>query len=154
MRTRDSLRPPLLRPFSVIPPKAANVDFVPDPIIPQTDKLASFRRLVGIDSSPNHIISPDYHRPAENIGIYTHVVREEVLARAQYRLYSLLINTSLGLQLLVAATLTALGAGNGPRAAVTVFGGLNTVSTFPISPYFSLTRSLARIPGVSRCVAA
>jgi hypothetical protein len=66
-------------------------------------------------------------RPAPNVGIYATVVDNEVKQKNQYKLYSRGINACLGLQIVVAATLTALGAGNGSRAAVTVFGGINTV---------------------------
>ena len=99
--TRDSLRPPLLHPHSVIPHKEANLNYDSDPVIPIHDRLGNFRRLVGIDSSPTHALDAGYHRPAENIGIYTRVVREEVISRAQYTRYSILINTALGAQIIV-----------------------------------------------------
>ena len=106
----DSKRPPLLRPTSIIPPLAPNVDFKGDNVVPWEDKLANYRRLVGIDSAPSHTQAA-YHRPGENLGIYHHVVRGEVTCLAKYRRFSLLINSCLGIQIIVAAALTALGAG-------------------------------------------
>lgn len=51
----------------------------------------------------------------------------EVKAKRQYKVFSTLISTCLGLQIIVAAALTALGAANGSHSAVTVFGAINTV---------------------------
>lgn len=48
-------------------------------------------------------------------------------AKRSYKFASVLINGCLGVQLVAAATLTALGAGNGSRGLVTVFGAINTV---------------------------
>ena len=127
--THDSLRPPLLRPVSVIPHKEANIGYKADFVIPQGDRIGNFRRLIGIDSDPTHAIDAGYHRPAENVGIYTRIVREEVVARARYTRFSIIINTSLFAQIIVAAALTALGAGDGPRQAVTAFGAINTVNS-------------------------
>ena len=141
----DSQRPPLLRPTSVIPRIEPNLDFPPDDVVPWTDKLANYRRLVGIDSAPSHTLTAGFHRPGENIGIYQHTIQEEVQAKSRWKRYTILINTCLGLQLIVAATLVALGAGDGPKAAgesyyllprmsrliriipVTFFGAINTV---------------------------
>lgn len=92
----------------------------------QSDRLAIFRRLTGIDSARR----PDSElplRPASNQGIYQHVVENERKAQKSYSLFSSLINGCLGLQIVVAAALTALGAGNGPHAVVTIFGAINTV---------------------------
>ena len=92
--------------------------------ISTNDKLATFRRITGITSG--HELIGD-HRPALNIGIYTRVVRNEKQASEAFKLSSRTINGCYALQLIVAAALTALGAGNGPHAAVTVFGAINTV---------------------------
>jgi SMODS and SLOG-associating 2TM effector domain len=96
---------------------------------PPSDDLSVFRRLTGIDSSPTHKASKKRHRhrPANNNGIYQHVFDEEKAAKRKYIIFSRLINGCLGLQIVVAAALTALGAGNGPHAVVTVFGAVNTV---------------------------
>ena len=100
-----------------------------DPPVSASNQLAIFRRLAGIDSSiahrPNRHLR--LHRPAPNRGIYQHVVEEESAAKRKYLLFSRLINGCLGLQIVVAAALTALGAGDGPHAVVTVFGAINTV---------------------------
>ncbi|KUJ17602.1 uncharacterized protein LY89DRAFT_584513, partial [Mollisia scopiformis] len=66
-------------------------------------------------------------RPAPNLGIYARVVHNEGDAKAGFKYFSYLINGCLGLQIVVAAALTALGAAGGSRGAVTVFGAINTV---------------------------
>ena len=88
------------------------------------DKLNTFRRITGITSATEH--KGDF-RPASNVGIYARVVNNEKKALEDFKNSSRLINSCLGLQLVVAAALTALGAGNGPHAVVTVFGAINTV---------------------------
>jgi hypothetical protein len=100
-----------------------------DPPVPAGDQLAIFRRLTGIDSGVAHRRNKplNLYRPAPNEGIYQHVIDEEKAARKKYLIFSRLINGCLGLQIIVAAALTALGAGNGPHAVVTIFGAINTV---------------------------
>jgi hypothetical protein len=93
--------------------------------LPSRGKLATYRRIIGITSAREH--KDDQHRPAENLGIYKRVVTNEKKALLNYNHASKLINGCLGLQLIVAASLTALGAGDGPHAAVTVFGAVNTI---------------------------
>lgn len=66
-------------------------------------------------------------RPAPNIGIYQRVYANEQTYAKQFKIYSVIINGALGLQIMFAAALTALGAGNGSHKAVTVFGAANTV---------------------------
>lgn len=66
-------------------------------------------------------------RPVPNLGIYQRIVKQEQKYKDQYKTCSWLINSSLGLQLVFAAALTALGAGNGPRSAVTAIGAMNTI---------------------------
>lgn len=95
---------------------------------PATSKLAIFRAITGINTEHGLTILEGVNRPASNIGIYTQVVANEKQASFEYHFFRLLISTCLGLQLIIAAALTALGAGNGPRSAVTVFGALNTVT--------------------------
>ncbi|MCJ1393674.1 hypothetical protein MMC18_006550 [Xylographa bjoerkii] len=107
---------------------AKTVSYLPlDPLdgpLAADNKLATFRRMTGISSAPEHITS---HRPAKNRGIYARVVENENDALSRFKFSSRLINGCLALQLIVAASLTALGAGNGPHAAVTVFGAVNTI---------------------------
>lgn len=86
--------------------------------------LNEFRHYMGIQNDPD-LVQPD--RPVPNLGIYQRIVKAEKLYKDQYKLYSTLINSALGLQIIFGAALTALGAGNGPRSAVTAFGALNTI---------------------------
>jgi hypothetical protein len=97
-----------------------------DELVSADDKLASFRHLTGIKSGMT--LEPNNkYRPAPNRGIYRQVVRKESKARKKYHRFSNLINGCLGLQIIVAASLTALGAGDGPHAVVTIFGAINTI---------------------------
>lgn len=96
-------------------------------LIPPSDKLLVFRALTGIDSTPALNLPHHTPRTAPNIGIYTRVVRAETKAAKRYRFHAALINTCLGIQIVVAAALTALGAARGPHNAVTAFGAINTI---------------------------
>ncbi|KAL6233464.1 hypothetical protein BDW75DRAFT_190814 [Aspergillus navahoensis] len=96
-------------------------------LIPPSDKLLVFRALTGIDSTPALSLSLHTPRAAPNIGIYTRVVQAETKAAKRFRFYATLINTCLGIQIVVAAALTALGAARGPHNAVTAFGAINTI---------------------------
>jgi hypothetical protein len=59
--------------------------------------------------------------------MYNRVVHREQQAKRSYKFASVLINSCLGLQIVVAAALTALGAANSSHRAVTAFGAINTV---------------------------
>ncbi|RDW81634.1 uncharacterized protein DSM5745_05191 [Aspergillus mulundensis] len=96
-------------------------------LIPPSDKLLVFRALTGIDTTPALNLSHHTPRTAPNIGIYTRVVKAETHAASRYRFHAILINTCLGIQIVVAAALTALGAARGPHNAVTAFGAINTI---------------------------
>jgi len=96
-------------------------------LLPTNDKLLVFRSLMGIDNVPTLTTVDILGRSAPNVGIYTRVVRAETRAAYEYRTFSTLINTCLGVQMIVAAALTAIGAANGPHALVTIFGAINTV---------------------------
>lgn len=101
---------------------------VEESLIPQEHKLLVFRSLTGIDDVPIMKKQGFFSdRAAENVGIYTRVVKAEAAAKLKYRVFSLLINTCLAIQIIVAAALTALGAANGPHGAVTGFGAINTI---------------------------
>ncbi|KAF7195095.1 hypothetical protein HII31_03563 [Pseudocercospora fuligena] len=100
--------------------------------------LQQFRLLVGIHQdksfSPPQGFKPNRrpqasidNRPSPNMGIYTSVCDKEIKCKRNYTSFSRVINIALGLQLIVAAALTALGAANGSRSAVTVFGAINTI---------------------------
>ncbi|MCJ1410839.1 hypothetical protein MMC19_004925 [Ptychographa xylographoides] len=131
-RAKDVQYSPEPRP-SVAQPPAVTAGAETAPYVPYNflegplavdDKLATFRRITGITSAPEHKTG---HRPAMNLGIYARVVKNEREALETFKFSSRLINGCLALQLIVAASLTALGAGDGPHAAVTVFGAVNTI---------------------------
>lgn len=92
------------------------------------DQLSLFRHLTGITSHPSmvHAHQDPTGRAAPNLGIYVRVVRNEQDAKRGYKYLSKLFNGSLGLQIVVAAALTALGAAGASHSAVTVFGAINT----------------------------
>ncbi|KAJ5622525.1 hypothetical protein N7528_005757 [Penicillium herquei] len=71
----------------------------PENLIPANDKLLIFRSLTGIDSVPALTQGGYLLRSAPNVGI----------------------------QIIVAASLTALGAASGPHAVITAFGAINTI---------------------------
>ncbi|KAJ5566556.1 hypothetical protein N7535_008194 [Penicillium sp. DV-2018c] len=96
-------------------------------LIPVNDKLLAFRALTGIDSVPALTQAGHLARTAPNVGIYTRVIHSETKAQRAYKLFNFLINTCLGVQIVVAAAVTALGAASGPHSAVTAFGAINTI---------------------------
>ncbi|EGP86916.1 uncharacterized protein MYCGRDRAFT_27514, partial [Zymoseptoria tritici IPO323] len=65
-------------------------------------------------------------RPAPNVGIYSTVCECEIKAKRNYKSSARLINFCYGLQIIVAAALTALGAASASNKAVTAFGAVNT----------------------------
>ena len=102
------------------PPRRSSFDGPPPP------KLVKFRNLTGIDTPGN--IKQDYRqRPAKNIGIYSRVVSEEKKTQVQYYIMASVIEASFLSQIVVAATLTALGAADASYIAITVLGSINTV---------------------------
>lgn len=66
-------------------------------------------------------------RAAPNLGIYNRVCHREHAAKKGYKFSSWLINSCLGLQVVVAAALTAMGAANTNHVSITAFGAINTV---------------------------
>lgn len=66
-------------------------------------------------------------RAAPNLGIYNRVCHREQQAKRSYKFASVLINGCLGLQIVVAAALTAMGAAGSSHIGVTAFGAINTV---------------------------
>lgn len=100
-------------------------------------QLASFRHMVGIhstkgfsgsgaaDSAHNNLHFDG--RAAPNLGIYNRVCHRESQAKRGFKLASFLINGCLGLQVIVAAALTAMGAANTNHVSITAFGAINTV---------------------------
>lgn len=93
-----------------------------DPQVVQA--LTEFRHYLGIVNDPE-LAGGNGRKP--NMGIYQRVCKQEEGYKKSYNWFSWLINSALGLQIIFAAALTALGAGNGPRSAVTAFGALNTI---------------------------
>jgi SMODS and SLOG-associating 2TM effector domain len=96
-------------------------------VLPSNNKLLVFRSLTGIDNFATLTKVDVLERSAPNLGIYARVVSAEARAAREYKIFSLLINVCLGIQIIVAASLTALGAANGPHGVVTVFGAVNTI---------------------------
>jgi ElaB/YqjD/DUF883 family membrane-anchored ribosome-binding protein len=95
--------------------------------IPADDALALFRLTLGITSAPHLGFHLSAHRPADNVGLYARVVRAEQTAKDSYKVFSFVINACYFLQIIVAASLTALGAANADNKAITAFGAINTV---------------------------
>lgn len=110
-------------------------------LLPPNDKLRVYRALAGIETLPGLTSNTPssnpfkFHRQptiestrvAANIGIYRRVIDGEALAQKRYRYFSTLINTCLAIQIVVAASLTAIGAARGPYKAITAFGAINTI---------------------------
>jgi hypothetical protein len=111
-----------------------HVDHHGRPQIRPDDQLNLFRHLTGITSHPSMSHTHSHFgggsgggRAAPNLGIYNRVVHNEQEAKRGYKRFSWLINCCLGLQIVVAAALTAMGAAGASHSAVTVFGAINTV---------------------------
>ena len=90
-------------------------------------KPVKFQTLIGINSSHILRVASTVLRPAPNEGIYKRTIEEEVKAKFQYTVSVYVVNIGGMLQIVIGAALTALGAANGPSAAVTILGALNTV---------------------------
>ncbi|KAF7558099.1 hypothetical protein G7Z17_g23 [Cylindrodendrum hubeiense] len=96
-------------------------------LVPSHDKLLIFRSLAGIDTVPALTSTGHSIRTGPNIGIYTRIINSEKKAAFNYKVFHLLINTCLGVQVVFGAILTALGASNGSGKAVTAFGAISTI---------------------------
>ncbi|KAF2181068.1 hypothetical protein K469DRAFT_713941 [Zopfia rhizophila CBS 207.26] len=108
-------------------------------IVPPEDQLGTFRHMVGIHSTrslgsslpeKSQGLHNNLHfdgRTAPNLGIYNRVVHREQIAKRAYKFASIGINSCLGIQIIVAAALTAMGAANSGHTAITAFGAINTV---------------------------
>lgn len=97
-------------------------------LVPSQDKLLIFRSLTGIDTVPTVYVNGHAMRAAPNMGVYPRVVRAEQKAARSFTIYNILVNICLGLQLIVGAGLTALGASGSSQPSVTAFGALNTIT--------------------------
>ena len=98
-------------------------------------ELARYRHLLGIHRDAALVGD---QRLSANKGIYERVIKAERSYGKQYKTYAVLINrychaklllcrmltlrSALGLQIIFAAALTALGAANGSRTAITALG--------------------------------
>lgn len=97
----------------------------PPPELPS--KLVKFQTLIGINSPQVLRGTPTLYRPAPNEGIYKRTVDEEAKVKFQYNVSNYVVNVGGMLQIVLGAALTALGAANGPSAAVTILGAFNTI---------------------------
>jgi hypothetical protein len=91
------------------------------------DALALFRLALGITATPELGFTSSTLRPADNLGLYARVVHSEQTAKSNYKLFSAVINACYFLQIIVAASLAAMGAANANNKAITAFGAINTV---------------------------
>ncbi|KAI1394180.1 uncharacterized protein F4822DRAFT_39920 [Hypoxylon trugodes] len=99
-------------------------------LVSEDDPLTLYRLMVGISTSPYlgySESSPIGTRPAANIGIYARVIHSEQKSKDRYKVFSILINACYFLQIVVAASLTAMGAAGVSHGAVTAFGAINTI---------------------------
>ncbi|KAJ4859552.1 hypothetical protein T069G_04540 [Trichoderma breve] len=96
-------------------------------LIPPNDKLLAFRSLTGIDTVPALSSTGHARRAAPNIGLYFRVVEAEQKAAKSYKIFHIIINFCLGAQIIVGASLTAIGAADGSRHAVTGLGAMGTI---------------------------
>ncbi|KAI5927559.1 hypothetical protein F4810DRAFT_269942 [Camillea tinctor] len=100
------------------------------PYVSAEDPLTLFRLMLGITTSPYLGFTetgPRGTRPAANIGIYARVVHSEQKAKDSFKVFSIVINACYFLQIVVAASLTAMGAAGSASQGVTAFGAINTV---------------------------
>ena len=93
---------------------------------PSPPNLVKYRQRTGINT-PNNFVISDPPRPGPNIGLYARVLTEEKNVTYQYWLMSSIINIAFLGQIIVAASLTALGASGASNIAITVLGSVNTV---------------------------
>ncbi|KAI9769200.1 MAG: hypothetical protein M1840_004329 [Geoglossum simile] len=92
------------------------------PTAPDISQLLVFQTAVGIPVSSQN----PYSIYKKNRGIYQSVVRGEAYGKWSFRLFESVITVCLILQILLAATLTALGASSSNHIIITVFGAANT----------------------------
>ena len=119
------------------PTKARPENAQGDPHIPASSLLRQYQDLIGI-TEPD-IISTTANRPysakhwyqpkkrINNTGLYRSIVDQKAKAAVGYYFSSTVINSSLGIQIVIAATITALAAFGTYRIPVVVLGALNTV---------------------------
>ncbi|KAL6852096.1 hypothetical protein J3F83DRAFT_569530 [Trichoderma novae-zelandiae] len=98
-----------------------------DALVPANDKLLAFRSLTGIDTVPALASNGHARRAAPNVGLYFRVVQAEQKGAQSYKFFHIAINFCLGAQIIVASALTAIGAADGSRHAITGLGAINTI---------------------------
>lgn len=91
----------------------------------QSGNYEHFCRRVGI--WPLSERDASMHRTGANKGTYQELLHAQTKTRVEYYTTASLINMALFAQIIIAATVTAVSASNGPRMAITVLGALNTV---------------------------
>ncbi|KAH7414057.1 hypothetical protein DE146DRAFT_762654 [Phaeosphaeria sp. MPI-PUGE-AT-0046c] len=72
-------------------------------------------------------ISNEQRRPTDPHIQYNRVCHREAQAKRGYKFATVFINGCLGVQIVVAAALTAMGAANSNHVGITAFGAINTV---------------------------
>lgn len=90
------------------------------------DDLEKFQMGVGINplsKDPNY---SSFFRSAPHQGIYAEIVSGCKWRNIEYYFYSGLISSCILLQIVIAATLTALGASSSSHTIITIFGAINT----------------------------
>lgn len=102
------------------------------PVISQaaiTENLTIFRNAVGINTQPPSYSGTKLEEGRKSAtGIYREVLREKQLRRQQYWAINLLVYFCHLAQIVISATVTALGASSGKFSTVlTVIGAINTV---------------------------
>ena len=100
----------------------------PDTLVPAEDKLLIFQTLTGIDTAPVVTRSGHSVRTANNIGIYTRVVRNERWTKKTARVVSALSNICLGLQIVMGAAVTAAAASRASYSNITGLGAVATIT--------------------------
>jgi hypothetical protein len=119
-RHRDEEQADSLKGSSTFPPTTQQR-------ISPEDALALFRLALGITATPHLGFASSSLRPADNLGLYARVVHSERTAKANYKLFSVVINVCYFMQIIVAASVTAMGAANANNKAITAFGAINTI---------------------------
>ncbi|KAL6713791.1 hypothetical protein ACLMJK_008283 [Lecanora helva] len=89
-----------------------------------SDHHAHFCQLIGLSHHTNNPKSP-YKSPAQTL--YNRATRKRRSQDWTYRLTAALSNTLLLTQIILGATLTALGASSSSHILITIFGVLNTI---------------------------
>lgn len=107
----------------------------PSHLAANNERLALFRLMLGITTTPDlggfrdnsRPAARPTARPADNIGLYARVVNAERKAKSNYKVFSTIISACYFLQIIVAASLTAMGAASADNKAITAFGAINTI---------------------------